>query len=288
MVSLPARLPLVFALAIALCGLVVLASAPPAHGGGATILVNSSADPGDGFCNQQVLGGCTFREAINLANSIQNSADTIIFSPAAFGSPSIELNSELPYFTDPAGVTVDGALGGDERVRIGPANNTTVNYGLVFTATESVHNITVENLVAIDFFYDSIQVCANPVGSTCEGPADAITLNNLGLGYSSAGIDIFGTILYNIQMTDVDTSLNGGSGVVIQSAGDLSGVHFNGGVSLSNGGDGYNISGNFANNISFSDTEPTNNGERGVDIAANVLSNLTISGGEVRLNSGAV
>ena len=217
MVSLTTRVPFaVVTLAVVLCGLTMLASAPTARGaGGAFILVNSSADADDLNCNQQVLGGCTLREAIKLANS-NPGADTIIFAPAAFGDPPIiKLNSELPYFTDPEGVTVNGSLGANMRVQVSPATSTSINYGLVFTGTESVHNVTVNNLSVKGFVYDSIQVCAKPVESTCEGLADAITLDNVEVSDSQRnGIDIFGAGIYNVQLTAVDCSTTPGAGLL--------------------------------------------------------------------------
>jgi CSLREA domain-containing protein len=95
---------------------VVLAS--PAQA--ATLTVNSTADTNDGACTT-ASGGCTLREAIDLANTSSGVADTINF---ALGSEAtITLTSELPTITDSAGLTIDGAstnitISGNKLVRV--------------------------------------------------------------------------------------------------------------------------------------------------------------------------
>jgi CSLREA domain-containing protein len=273
MVSLRTRLSLA-GLAVVLCALAVLASAPTAQGGGAVWLVNSAVDDlQPEFCDSQTPGGCTLREAILAANANDGFADTIIF-----GVDSVELVDELPYFTDPAGVIVDGALG-STRVLIKPADDTTVDFGFVFTGADFVADITVKNFYLTGFLWDSIQVCAKPSDlGTCDGPAGGITLDKVFVSSDTyAGINILGTAIYNVQMTDVNAFSNGASGIVVQSATELSGIHFDGGETRGNGGDGYNLSGSFATNISFSGTTAFLNEGRGYQIATDVLNGLTMS-----------
>lgn len=67
-----------------------------------TFTGNSNAGPGDGTCDAT---GCTLREAINAANSTPG-ADTILFDLGQ--SATITPDSELPFITDSAGLTIDG------------------------------------------------------------------------------------------------------------------------------------------------------------------------------------
>lgn len=282
MVSPPTRLPLAaVALAVILCGLSVLASAPTAQGGQpALIIVNSSADTDDGFCDVQEVDGCTLREAINYANLIENSADTIVFDVS-----SVHVNSELPYFTDPAGVIVDGFLAGGERFLLQLANGSSANFGLVFFASQGTSNVTVKNFRVFAFDYEGIQVCGGPaVNGSCTGAVSDVTLDNVRVTSTfGTGIDIFGSSIENVQLTDVDVLGNDGSGVLIQSGGDLSGIEIVGGES-DNGIHGYNLSGVFASNISFTGARSGGNGELGYSITASALSGLTMSDSEATEN----
>ena len=66
------------------------------------IVVNSTADPGDGICDT---AECTLREAIDLAN-VGAGLDTITFDIIGAGSHVISPISPLPTITDP--VVIDG------------------------------------------------------------------------------------------------------------------------------------------------------------------------------------
>ncbi len=101
------------AIAAALLAAMLLVADRPAHA--ATIfVVNSAADTDDGQCTPRFSGflsrECTFREAINAANSNDNPAerDTIIFDVVggSGGVKTISPASELPEITEP--VTIDG------------------------------------------------------------------------------------------------------------------------------------------------------------------------------------
>jgi CSLREA domain-containing protein len=80
-----------------------VASASRAINGGATVYtVNSTADPGDGVCDEI---SCTLRDAILNANA-NAGANAIAFAIPGSGPQQIALSSELPTITDP--VVIDG------------------------------------------------------------------------------------------------------------------------------------------------------------------------------------
>jgi CSLREA domain-containing protein len=78
---------------------------------GPTLVVNSTADPGDGVCDT---AECTLREAIAAANA--DAALTSITFALGAGTPSVTLQSSLPVISAP--VHIDGATGGATRVEI--------------------------------------------------------------------------------------------------------------------------------------------------------------------------
>jgi len=92
--------------------LVVALWSPLPAGADTTFTVTSAADTGGSTCGSD----CTLRQAINAANAA-GGQDTIRF--AISGSSEIDLASELPAVSDPAGLTIDGA----------GATNVTINGG---------------------------------------------------------------------------------------------------------------------------------------------------------------
>ena len=73
---------------------------PLPAGASTTFTVTSAADTGGSTCGS----GCTLRQAINAANAT-GGPDSIRF--ALGGSAEIDLGSELPVASDPAGLTID-------------------------------------------------------------------------------------------------------------------------------------------------------------------------------------
>src|SRR5256884_814325 len=69
-----------------------------------TFIVNSTADPGTGVCDD---AECTLREAITAANA-HAGTDTIVFNIPGAGPHTIRPNSNLPSITGP--VTIDGYM----------------------------------------------------------------------------------------------------------------------------------------------------------------------------------
>ena len=69
-----------------------------------TFIVNSTADPGTGICDD---AECTLREAITAANA-HAGPDTIVFNIPGAGPHTIRPNSNLPSITSP--VTIDGYM----------------------------------------------------------------------------------------------------------------------------------------------------------------------------------
>lgn len=84
---------------IASCNPVNTASTDCYGAAASFLLVNSTADPGDGTCTSAA-PGCTLREAINTANGTPE-ADVIPFAIAPGGPQTITLASALPNITTP-------------------------------------------------------------------------------------------------------------------------------------------------------------------------------------------
>src|SRR5206468_2782383 len=102
--------------------------------GGATFVVNSPAEPGDGLCDDRE---CTLREAIAASNA-RPGLDRILFRIPGTGPQRIVLQEALPPVTDPvlidAGsqpgfdgtplIEIDGSQAGGDGVRLTAGSST--------------------------------------------------------------------------------------------------------------------------------------------------------------------
>jgi CSLREA domain-containing protein len=115
--------------------LVVALWSPLPAGANTTFTVTSAADTGGSTCGS----GCRLRQAINAANATGDQ-DAIRF--ALTGSSEIDLGSELPAVSDPAGLTVDGAGSTDVTINGGDSVRViSVNQGAELTLAD----LTIEN-----------------------------------------------------------------------------------------------------------------------------------------------
>ncbi len=151
---------------------------------GATLTVNSAADPGDGFC---LAAECTLREAIDAANTVVG-LDTIAFNIPGPGPHTISPGSALPTITD--SVIIDGTsepdFAGTPIIELDGTNAGNDVDGLTITAGNS----TVRGLVINRFGGDGIELSTlgwnviegNYIGTDTGGTTD--------LGNSSNGVYI--------------------------------------------------------------------------------------------------
>jgi CSLREA domain-containing protein len=144
------------ALAVAAGGLAAVTT--PALATGATITVNSAADPGAGGCDA---AECTLREAITKANS-SHGGSTIRFAIGS-GPVTISIGSNLPTITKQ--LTIDGTsqpgYAGAPIVEV--AGTGTVSSGLRLTASRS----TIKGLVLNGFSEQQLSISGT--GSTVSG-----------------------------------------------------------------------------------------------------------------------
>jgi fibronectin-binding autotransporter adhesin len=102
---------------------------------GSTFVVNALADSDDMVC-EDAPGDCTLREAINAAKAFAG-PNTITFSV----SGTITLGSELPFFDDAAGLTIDGT---GQTVTISGNNAVGVLY-TGYSASLTLIHLTIAN-----------------------------------------------------------------------------------------------------------------------------------------------
>ena len=183
------------------------------------IIVNSTADPGDGVCDQFE---CTLREAINEANATLGS-DAIVFNIPGTGPHTIQPSSALPNFTEAViidGYTEPGAsantltVGSDAVLMIELDGTNAGTSGLTITAADS----TVRGLVINRFSAHGILITGsgatnnvvegNFIGTDVTG---AVARPNIGAGVrlegGSAGTIVGGTT--SDERNVISANLNG-------------------------------------------------------------------------------
>ena len=149
----------------------------------ATIIVNSTADPGDGVCDAV---NCTLREAINRANTSPG-VDSINFNIPGAGPHTIQPASALPSVTDP--VIIDGTTQLVGRVELNGSNAGANTTGLTIQAGASV----IRGLVINRFDGDGIALTGRG-GNRIEGNTIGVDVTGqTALGNRGSGILIDGT-----------------------------------------------------------------------------------------------
>jgi CSLREA domain-containing protein len=143
----------------------------------AAIVVNSTADPGDGTCNATQ---CTLREAITLANG-NGVADRITFDIGT-GPQTIAVQTELPNIT--AKLTIDGTtqpgFAGVPLIELDGSDLTSETpTGLFIQADDS----TVKGLVINDFHFQDVAASFGE-GILVTGDDVKIRTNYIGTGPS--------------------------------------------------------------------------------------------------------
>jgi parallel beta-helix repeat protein len=196
-------------------------------------------DQAENYCVTHT-GPCTLRMAI-LAANITTGHDTIAFNQAVFANDrTVLITRDLPFIDSAQGVTVDG---GTDFIRIGPAINSSLNYGLVFYTGLGVplQDVSVKYIYTHNTLYDGIQVCGGVNHQTvaCEGTVSNVTLDHVSTYFSSVGIRILGSAISDVHLTDAVASYNhDGPNILIQSnPGSISNLSLTGAVSTGQFGD---------------------------------------------------
>src|SRR5437868_1961325 len=241
-----------------------------------TFIVNSTADPGTGICDD---AECTLREAITAANA-HAGPDTIVFNIPGAGPHTIRPNSNLPSITSP--VTIDGYM------QPGASANTLAD------GDNAVLMIELDGSLGNTFGLPSL-LSISAGSSTVRG-----LVINRGSALYGISLDTNGgnTIEGNFIGTNIagDAVLGNSEGVIIQFG---SSNNLIGGLTpaarniISGNSDGISLSGGPGNIIegNFIGTDHTGSNDLGntIGIGVTASSNNTIgetSAGARNLNSG--
>jgi CSLREA domain-containing protein len=179
---------------------------------GPGIIVNSTADPGDGVCDASE---CTLREAIGAAD-FKPGPDTIKFEPRVFSPATIAVDSQLPPIME--ALTIDGTGAG---VILEPSGEVDTGLLVQDTDDETDTNFTlIGNSFTIRGFAQSgIFVCGDG-GSGCgSGPISGVTITGSTIAAGADGpatsLEVEGVVVQgdNISNVSVDnnTSVTGGT-----------------------------------------------------------------------------
>jgi CSLREA domain-containing protein len=279
-----------------LVGLVLLGSmaalgpaTPRPVSAAATFTVNSSADPGDGTCDQSE---CTLREAIAAANASPG-ADTIAFDIPGGGVRTVVLDSNLPAITER--VAIDGytqpgsqentAATGTNAVLLVEIDASDANDGLFIDADFSVVRGLVINRANDGIFVDANDVTiagcflgTDPAGAVALGNSDGVAINN------GTRLTIGGSELADRNLI----SGNGDAGVRVDAddasvRNNLIGTDRTGTGNLGNDGNGIEVGDEGAliesNVVAFNDGD-------GVLVKASAVDGVTILSNSISANGG--
>jgi CSLREA domain-containing protein len=263
--------------------LLVAVALPQSSSAGAPIVVNSTADPGSGNCDEKE---CTLREALTVAHG-QDGPDTIHFDIPGPGPHSIAPLTTLPGSIQD--LTIDGTTQpgyeGQPLIELNgenleyPANGldfyggSAVVRGLVvnrFPATGLYFNGTSENLVE-----------GNYLGVDVTG---TVALPNAGHGAHFVGSPnntVAGNLVSGNNLNGLTFSDSGGNTI----RGNLIGTDVSGAAAVGNGDDGIRMSGGSDSVIGGSDPGEGNvisgNGVTGVRVSGADTSLVTIYGNKI-------
>jgi parallel beta-helix repeat protein/predicted outer membrane repeat protein len=238
-----------------------------------SFVVNSTLDPVDA-------GKTTLRDAINSANALQNTNDTITFDPTVFATAqTIALASNLPVITDSVTITGPGAAlatvdGGTTRrlFQLTPSNAT----------TPQLFNISGITLTKGSGTSGAIHSSSN----TNVTVANAVLKNNHATGYGGAIGVYAGNVTVSGTTISGNTANRDGGGIELYNGVlSVSGSTITGNSSNSEGGGLYSDNSTISiqnSNISGNHSSSGGGGIKGyrvgLSIAGSTINNNTSSG----------